>query len=367
MIKTVIAGLLTASLVLGCGGGGDAATSTSSTSTSSSNTSSNGASSTGTSSGNTTGGSGTVTSIPTKAGDSYTYSRTDTSAASSTATTYFTTREYNAVNSDGSVSYTETYSSGFLASVTNISTTGAITSTGSVGSSTPTCTFTGVNAASVAPFAVGQSWDNNWTRTCGTTVVTGNNKGSIVGMESVTVPAGTFNAYKEVYTVTTQQTSPSNPTINITSYTCWRDAALRKRVKCEWNYATTAAGSSTQAAVSSSRYELNSYIASASSSSIPSASRFAGSWIGSFNGSDSGTCSNISISTSGSVSGTCVGNLSGTFSVSGTVNSQGVASFSSGTTSNGAVFTGQFPSTVAANGSWSGGPSTGGNWSISHK
>ncbi|HJV82980.1 hypothetical protein [Noviherbaspirillum sp.] len=366
MIKAVLAGILTGVVLLGCGGGGGGdgvATGTSSSSISSTDTSS-----TGSTSSNTQASTGTVSSIPVTKGDSYTYRRTDTTMATSSATTFDWTREFTAVNSDGSLAYSDTFSNGsFAGSSANISADGSISSTSSISSSTATCTYAGVNASSVAPFAVGQSWNNAWTKTCGTAVVAGANKGSIVGQETVTVPAGTFNAYKEVYTVTTQQTSPSSPTITITSYTCWRDAILGQRVKCEWTMATTTAGSTAQTPVSSTVFELTNYIAQASTTSVLSASRFAGTWTGSFSGTDSGTCSNLSISTSGVISGTCVGNQSGTFSVSGTVDSQGAASFSSGTTSNGAHFTGQFASSTAASGTWSAGTGWTGNWTISHK
>lgn len=362
MIKAVLAGVLTGVVLLGCGGGGGgdgvAAGTSSSTDTSS----------TGSTSSNTQASGGTVSSIPVTKGDSYTYRRTDTTISTSSTTTYDLTREFTAVNGDGSLTYNETFSNGsFDGSSFNVSADGSIASTGSIGSSAATCTYSGVNASSVAPYAVGQSWNNAWTRTCGTSVWTGTNKGSIVGQEQVTVPAGTFNAYKEVYTAATQQTSPASPTIYITSYTCWRDVILGQRVKCEWTSASTTAGSTTQTPVSSTVYELTNYIAQASTTSVLSASRFAGGWTGSFSGTDSGTCSSLSISTSGAISGTCVGNQSGTFSVSGTVDSQGAASFSSGTTSNGAHFTGQFTSSVAASGTWSAGTGWTGNWTIRHR
>lgn len=337
MIRATLACVLTASIVSGCGGGsGDGATSTAASTE-------------------------TVAGVSVTQGDSYTYLQTTGAATpGATQTSTYMTRQYQTINSDGSRSYTETYSTPTNGMSTNLSATGARTSISSIGYSQPYCTYSGENAGSVPPFSVGKTWDNSWTRTCNTDTGTGTNKGSIVGIESVTVPAGTFSAYKEVYTTTFQQTLSSMSQNSVNNFTCWRDVVLKQRVKCEW---TTTNSSLTSGFTG--RYELTSYIASGSSSSMPLTTRFAGSWVGSFGGTDSGTCT-IVLGQDGTVTGTCSIGQSETFSILGTVNSSGNVQFSAATNGTVISFSGQATSTVAANGTWSYGQSNG-TWSARHR
>lgn len=107
---------------------------------------------------------------------------------------------------------TETYSpDNFSGATFNISATGSTTNSIPLGSSTPNCTYSGENGGSAAPFPVGQTWDNSYTRTCNGTTLALTNKGSIVSTESVTVPAGTFNAYKARRSTRPPASKPRQP------------------------------------------------------------------------------------------------------------------------------------------------------------
>lgn len=81
------------------------------------------------------------------------------------------------------------------------------------------CTVSGA-AGAPALLASGGSWSTTYTETCGSgpgTVST--QSGSLAGIESVTVPAGTFTAYKFVVTTTRTQ----NGLTRMESTTRWRD------------------------------------------------------------------------------------------------------------------------------------------------
>jgi hypothetical protein len=79
------------------------------------------------------------------------------------------------------------------------------------------------------PVQVGQTWSLDYTLTCGTTIsVAYTQTGSVVGVESVTVPACTFTAIKMQTTIT--WTSVGGTTRTETTAN-WRDAATSHSVK----------------------------------------------------------------------------------------------------------------------------------------
>jgi hypothetical protein len=79
------------------------------------------------------------------------------------------------------------------------------------------------------PVQVGQTWSLDYTLTCGTTIsVAYTQTGSVAGVESVTVPAGTFTAIKLQTTIT--WTSPGG-TMRTETTTNWRDVATSNSVK----------------------------------------------------------------------------------------------------------------------------------------
>ena len=83
------------------------------------------------------------------------------------------------------------------------------------------CTVSGASGAPGA-LAIGGSWSTSFTETCGSgpgAVFT--QSGTLAGIESVTVPAGTFTAYKFVSTTT----RTLNGVTRVESTTRWRDQA----------------------------------------------------------------------------------------------------------------------------------------------
>jgi hypothetical protein len=83
------------------------------------------------------------------------------------------------------------------------------------------CTASGA-AGAPAQLASGGSWSTSYTETCGSGPGTAfTQSGTLVGIESVTVPAGTFTAYKFVSTTT----RTLNGVTRVESSTRWRDQA----------------------------------------------------------------------------------------------------------------------------------------------
>lgn len=85
------------------------------------------------------------------------------------------------------------------------------------------CQVTGAQPAGApSPLTAGQAWNATYTEVCGGgSGLTYTQAGTFVGIESVTVPAGTFSAYKFVSTTTWT----ANGRTTTESVTRWRDAA----------------------------------------------------------------------------------------------------------------------------------------------
>ena len=78
-------------------------------------------------------------------------------------------------------------------------------------------------AGAPSPLSAGQSWTFSYTQVCGSNpTLTLTQSGTFVGTESVTVPDGTFNAYKFQSTLTYTESSGTTVVQSITS---WRNAA----------------------------------------------------------------------------------------------------------------------------------------------
>lgn len=342
--KAACASLLAAILLAACGGG---------------NSSSSGA---------TAPTTGTVAKRV-SVGDVYTYSRRDTTVGGATST-YLFSREYQVVNDDGSSIDVETFSDAFAATVTSVSANGGVTASTLKNDAAARCTYSPENIGAASPYQVGKAWDNSWTQTCGSTVTRGTNKGSIVAMESVTVPAGTFNAFKEVYVITTQQTTPASDQVTTSNITCWRDADLKQYVKCDFALSYSVPAAAGADAVASTSYELHSYLANAGSKGAASAARFAGLWNARFYGSEIGQCVNLTISPAGAISGNCEGRVSGpyagSFAVTGSVDAQGNISFGPSPTGDRPTFTGRFRTISDIDGTWSANPNLAGGWAAYH-
>ena len=89
------------------------------------------------------------------------------------------------------------------------------------GTSVAHCTFQG-NEGAPATLAVGAGWTTQFTRTCdGGAVVSYTQSGTLAGVETVTIGAGTFSAYKFVSTTTWTLDGITHTE----SATRWRDAS----------------------------------------------------------------------------------------------------------------------------------------------
>lgn len=85
-----------------------------------------------------------------------------------------------------------------------------------------TCTVTQGNPGAPSPLTAGQSWSVNYLETCGTGAGTAfAQSGTFAGLETITVAAGTFSAYKFTSTVT----RTVNGTTQTETVSRWADAA----------------------------------------------------------------------------------------------------------------------------------------------
>ncbi len=92
-----------------------------------------------------------------------------------------------------------------------------------------TCTYDPRDGGPDFPLRVGQTWSISYTFACGSnSPVTYEQTGSVVDVESVTVPAGTFNALKLQSTVSWTNLQGTTRTQTITN---WRDIATSHSVK----------------------------------------------------------------------------------------------------------------------------------------
>jgi len=96
------------------------------------------------------------------------------------------------------------------------------------------CTISPHGAGPSYPLSVAQSWTSNYSITCGTAApISYTQTGSVVDVESVTVPAGTFSAIKLHITIT--WTDPHGTT-HTESIENWRDTNTAIMVKRVTNF-----------------------------------------------------------------------------------------------------------------------------------
>jgi hypothetical protein len=100
-----------------------------------------------------------------------------------------------------------------------------------------TCTATPHGAGPSYPIAVGQTWTLNFVASCGTaTPIPYTQTGSVVDVESVTVPAGTFSAVK---LQSTETWTDYNGTTRTETITNWRDintgVVLKRMINTEYS------------------------------------------------------------------------------------------------------------------------------------
>ena len=87
---------------------------------------------------------------------------------------------------------------------------------------TVNCTVTQGNPGAPSPLTVGQAWTVNYVETCDMGAGTSfSQSGTLTGIETITVAAGTFSAFKFTSTVT----RTVNGTTRTETATLWRDAS----------------------------------------------------------------------------------------------------------------------------------------------
>ena len=97
------------------------------------------------------------------------------------------------------------------------------------GGSSGTCNFDPHGAGPSYPLQVGQTWQINYNFACGTAAgVSYSQSGSVVGVEAVTVTAGSFTAIKLQSTLTWTDAQGTTRTQSILN---WRDVATMRTVK----------------------------------------------------------------------------------------------------------------------------------------
>ncbi len=152
------------------------------------------------------------------------------------------TQTVTAVNADGSYVYTSedpthnsvtvngtTYS--IPTEMVNVNNSGQDSSYSFVASngSTVTCTYNPHGNGPNYPLAVGNTWSEQYTLTCGSAAaIMFSQSGTVTDLESVTVPAGTFQALRLDSTV--MWTTAGGTTIT-QSLTTWRDVVTQLTVK----------------------------------------------------------------------------------------------------------------------------------------
>ncbi len=101
-----------------------------------------------------------------------------------------------------------------------------------------TCAYTPHGAGPDFPVQVGQTWQTDYTLSCdnGSAPVSYTQQGSVVDVESVTVPAGTFTALKLQSTITWTDADGTNRTETITN---WRDTETLYTLKQQISIAVT--------------------------------------------------------------------------------------------------------------------------------
>jgi len=118
------------------------------------------------------------------------------------------------------------------------------------------CTVSGGAAGAPATLSSGGTWNASYTQTCGGDGTAYTQSGSYAGIESVTVAAGTFSAYK--FTATTTRTVDG--ITRIETSTRWRDASGGDtRIVKETSVFTYSGGTPPAGAVLQQTRELKSY------------------------------------------------------------------------------------------------------------
>ncbi|WP_198420756.1 hypothetical protein [Massilia atriviolacea] len=185
-------------------------------------------------------------------------------------------------------------------------------------------------------------------------------KGKVVGIESKTVPAGTFSTLKIVSSETNLDKRTANVYVNYwVEKTCWRDIVTGLIVAC--NTSTTSKGSGDVSF--SSATELVSFGQASTNREYLDPIRFAGPWSGNF-GAYYGTC-DVNVSYTGVITGSCKATAR-TTAVTGSVDKAGVVKLSM-SVAGGATETQSGQAALFDMGGQLAGAAAAGAWALKHK
>lgn len=278
----------------------------------------------------------------------------------STSAPYWESLVTTTANADGSYTQASVYEGDGVRTYMEFSADGGRKTLGEA------CNYVYTPAFAKVPgtLALGQSWDTSTVRTCvddsrENTAI--NAKGSVTGIESVTVAAGTFNALKTVNALTYKFRSRTT----LREETCWRDTITGLELKCNVASTNTPLDATVAVTKQTSSWELGGYAQASTGRQKLNVERFAGKWQVWFKGTNEGVCA-VDIAKTGAVSGTCNDRFGFGFGLGGTVDAQGTAKFS--LTSDGLGgpgFSGSFESPLKISGTWSAGTDNG-TWYMLH-
>ena len=243
-----------------------------------------------------------------------------------------------------------------------------------IGGRSASCTTTYAAGAYGPPakLALNVSWDNTTSLKidCGEGMPLHSDKlvgkGSVVAIESITVAAGTFQAYKLTATVREERTAryPNDPVtlpaILTSKVTSWIDVDTGIELK-----RLNEQASNDNAYVETQNRELVGLSHAKSARQVLVTERFVGpAWKGSYSGKLSGTCTAL-IFEGGTIDARCAEGTStvNTFFPEGTINNSGQVNFA--LPSGGASapkFTGKAESLTKISGTWSDGAGATGTW-----
>jgi hypothetical protein len=253
------------------------------------------------------GSSGTGAVYPTlttQMGDWFTYSQTNTpTVGAGTVTVTMRTRTDASVSGDGSRTRVDTFGAGSKSTL-SANSAGSFTS---FAAGTTTCTYTGdTHTTPLAGARVGSTYAINYVENCATTgsatssVWTYAGTGTFVGIESRTVPAGTFTTAKYVADYTTILSGSTF--VRRWIDTCWVDTQSGRSVECTFLVSDTPTGQSTPSSAQTQSRVLQAYAYRGGAAVGAAIQRFAGNWVVSWG--SGGTC-NITASVAGALSGSC--------------------------------------------------------------
>ncbi|UTY60450.1 hypothetical protein [Massilia sp. erpn] len=213
-----------------------------------------------------------------------------------------------------------------------------------------------------ATLTLGQTWDNSsvMSKECRGTkapVYTYRSKGTVLGLETITVKAGTFETVKLTYTISWEL----SPEKAVTEGTAWRDVRSGRIVKDDRVTTRSSLADGKVSNVLNSTEELTAFSIAATGQRKMTVEQYAGSYslviAGNFLNCPT------TVDNAGTVSVKCTDAYGSTqFSASGTVDADGEIRFAPNPY---ASFTGKFISPQNARGTWTSG-TTNGTWAFSH-